>query len=56
MLKIIQLILTKIIAPIVIFLVVSGGSISTGKDPTIANVLGVAAAFGKIFITINIGL
>ena len=44
-----------VLAPILIYMVVSSWSISQGVDPTIGNIIGAAAAFGTIIVSFKIG-
>ena len=44
-----------VLAPILIYMVVSSWSISQGVEPTIGNIIGAAAAFGTIIVSFKIG-
>jgi hypothetical protein len=44
-----------VLAPILIYMVVSSWSIAQGVDPTIGNIIGAAAAFGTIVVSFKIG-
>ena len=44
-----------VLAPILIYMVVSSWSIAQGVDPTVGNIIGAAAAFGTIIVSFKIG-
>ena len=44
-----------VLAPIIIYMVVSSWSIIQGVDPIIGNIIGAAAAFGTLVVSFKIG-
>ena len=46
-------IIRKILPGIIIYMVVSSWSVAQGVEPTFANIIGAAAGFGTIYISIT---